>query len=383
MIEKEAFPLDKTLLQQWLRGIWVALIISVTCMLLYYLIPVVYPFLIGWIIAYILNPLVTLLQRKVHFPRWLAVTVCLVLFITTAVGFITLMVTNIVVETGNLADTLQTTINRWTSEITTYIQSDPVQNIINQATAFYNENPKYQETINTNLSSTAHQLANIGSILISFTFNLLIALLKALPTIAAVTVIALLAAFFISKDWFKMMMRLSAFFSAKTRRTASIIWGDLQRALFGYARAQLIMISMTAVFIMIGLIIMKVKYAVAIALLIGFVDLLPYLGTGAAMVPWIVVVFIQKNIALGIGLSILYGIVLVARQILEPKVLATSVGLNPLATLIAMVVGLHFFGVLGLIVGPVSLIIIFTLYKVRVFHDILDYVAHGKGGKVE
>ena len=73
------------------------------------------------------------------------------------------------------------------------------------------------------------------------------------------------------------------------------------------------------------------------------------------MVPWILYVFFaQGNIVLGIGLSVLYGVIVIARQIMEPKVLASSVGLDPLATLIAMFVGLKLFGLLGLIVGPVS-----------------------------
>ncbi|MNR42056.1 hypothetical protein D3C85_1605290 [compost metagenome] len=80
---------------------------------------------------------------------------------------------------------------------------------------------------------------------------------------------------------------------------------------------------------------------------------------------------------LGIGLSVLYGIIVIARQIMEPKVLASSVGLDPLATLIAMFVGLKLFGLLGLIVGPVSLILITAFYRARIFHDIASYIHKG------
>ena len=70
--------------------------------------------------------------------------------------------------------------------------------------------------------------------------------------------------------------------------------------------------------------------------MIGLVDLLPYLGVGLIMVPWAAYLFMNGDLYLGIGISIIYLILLIARQIIEPKVLASSVGLDPLATLVGM-----------------------------------------------
>lgn len=128
---------------------------------------------------------------------------------------------------------------------------------------------------------------------------------------------------------------------APFRRTAGDIWKDLQKALSGYLRAQFIMISITAFIVLIGLLILGVESAFTYALLIGLVDLLPYLGVGTIMIPWLIYAFATGDMTLGIGLSVLYGIILVARQLIEPKVLASSVGLDPLPTLIAMFAGLE------------------------------------------
>jgi sporulation integral membrane protein YtvI len=166
-------------------------------------------------------------------------------------------------------------------------------------------------------------------------------------------------------------------FPTKAVQVCGTIWRDLQKALFGYLRAQFILISITAAFVIVGLLILQVPYAISIGLLIGFVDLLPYLGTGAVMVPWIIIVFVQGNIPLGIGLSIVYGVILVARQILEPKVLATSVGMDPLAILIALFIGLQLFGFVGLIIGPVTLILLTAFHRANVFRDVRDYVLKG------
>ena len=126
--------------------------------------------------------------------------------------------------------------------------------------------------------------------------------------------------------------------------------------------------------ILIGLFILRVDYAVTIALITGFVDLLPYVGTGLIFVPWIIYQAITGNIGLAIGLAVLYVVVLVQRQLMEPKVLSSNIGLDPLATLIALFIGFKLIGFLGLIVGPVALVILTTLHRANVFRDLWTFI---------
>jgi sporulation integral membrane protein YtvI len=366
--------LDKLLQKQILRGIFVFIMIVLVILIFYYVVPLVYPFLFGWVIAFILNPLVNLLHAKLRFPRFLATLISLLLFCAATLAILTALTINIVVEIGALADTIQHNINTWRDDLIVYINSEYIQNIVTQINVFYQENPQLHDTINGNLSSSAKTLAGLSSTIVTIVFTLVINFIKSLPSYATFTIIGLLAAFFISKDWYKLITRFAVYFPDSIRASTRAVWNDLQKALFGYVRAQLILISATACFVLIGLIILNVKYAITISLLIGLCDLMPYLGTGAFMVPWIIFLFIQGDIGLGIGVSIVYGIVLVARQILEPKVLASSVGLNALATLVSMFIGLKLFGVLGLIIGPVSLIILTAFHNANVFKDILNYV---------
>lgn len=368
---------NQVLVKQILRGVWVALVLVAIGLFLYYVIPLVYPFIIGWLIAYMLNPLVRFLQRRAKFPRWLAVTVSLLIFLGVTITVVSLLVANIVVEMGTFAESLQDRINQWKDNFITFLNSSDFQDLVSQLNRFYENNPKYQNTINTNLASAAKTIADFSTVAISFFINSVVAFLSSLPKIATITVIALLASFFISKDWFRLARIIGGWFPEKVVVATRSVWADLQRALFGYIRAQLILITMTALVVIIGLIVIGVRYAISIGLLTGFVDLLPYLGTGAVMVPWIIYEFIQGNLYSGISLSILYGIILVVRQILEPKVLATSIGLDPLATLIAMFVGLKLFGVIGLIAGPVTLVVLTAFHRANVFRDIRSYVLYG------
>lgn len=370
--------LNPRLVHQIFRGIWVALIIAGIAYAFYYVIPLIYPFIFGWILALMLNPIVNFFQFKLKFPRWLAVSFSMLLFLAAMVTAITLLVANIIVELGSLADTLQLQINRWVEQFNVFINSTAFQDWIEKINEFFENNPKYQETVNSNLSSTAGSIADVSKFIINYVFNTLKSLLTSLPNIATITIIIMLATFFISKDWYQLIQRYKGIFSDLIVKTTQLIRNDLQKALFGYMRAQLILVSLTALVVIIGLLVLRVDYAITIGLLTGLADLMPYLGTGAVMVPWILYVFFaQGNLFLGIGLSVLYGVIVIARQIMEPKVLASSVGLDPLATLIAMFVGLKLFGLLGLIIGPVSLILISAFYRARIFHDIATYIKKG------
>ncbi|HEY0829439.1 MAG TPA: sporulation integral membrane protein YtvI [Bacilli bacterium] len=370
--------MDKSLLQQLLRAFWVLIIITLIWFALLYITPLIYPFIIGLVVAYMLNPFVRNLELKAKFPRWLAVTAALTVFLAAVTLFITLIITRIVSEISKLVELINENIDNWIADIVKVAESVYIQNLISQINIFYKENENYQDTINKNISTAGEKIGEAITSLFGHLVDSSLNLLASLPTLAAVLIVALLAAFFICKDWHKIMARISALFPETIKAPSRAVWSDLQKALFGYVRAQLILITITAVFVFVGLLLFRVEYAFSISLLIGFVDLLPYLGTGAVMVPWAVYTFISGNIPLGIGLSILYGIVLVVRQLIEPKILSKSIGLDALSTLIAMFVGLKLFGVLGLIIGPIVLIVLSAFYRANVFKDIYHYVLYGR-----
>ena len=170
-------------------------------------------------------------------------------------------------------------------------------------------------------------------------------------------------------------MRNGSLLLPKRAKTNSrTVFVDLKRAFFGFIKAQLTLISITTIIILIGLLVLRVNYAITIALVTGLVDIIPYLGTGLIFVPWIIYEFITGDINLAIGLVVLYVIVLVQRQIMEPKVLSSNIGMDPLATLISLFVGFKLIGFLGLIVGPITLVILTTLQKANVFHDVWTFI---------
>ena len=101
----------------------------------------------------------------------------------------------------------------------------------------------------------------------------------------------------------------------------------------------------------------SIEFPLLIALGIGFVDALPILGSGTVMIPWAIICGLNGDIQLGIAIIILLVIMSVVRQFLEPRLVSKHIGVHPIFTLIAMYTGFKFIGVMGMLIGPIILII--------------------------
>ncbi|MDZ5016645.1 AI-2E family transporter, partial [Clostridium perfringens] len=140
--------------------------------------------------------------------------------------------------------------------------------------------------------------------------------------------------------------------------------------LFKLIKAYAIIISITFIELSIGLSILKVESAITIAALIALVDILPVLGTGGVVIPWVIIEAVKGNFGLAIGLAILYVTITVIRNILEPKIVGQQVGLHPLVMLVCMFMGARIFGFLGLFILPFIVIILKNLNdsgKIHIF----------------
>ncbi|SYX85355.1 Sporulation integral membrane protein YtvI [Paenibacillus alvei] len=370
--------MEQHIIKRILRGGWVLTVGILILLSCYLLVPLLYPFLIAWLIALMLNPVVEWMSEQFRMPRWLSVTICLTLFITSMLTVAAAVVTRVVREVYNLSNSMDHFLRLWREFFIQLFENDKVRTFLETLGSLYKDNPNLQGSINSNLSSTADKITTVITNFITSFLDAIVRLLSSLPNVASISIIILLSAFFISKDWSRWMGIPARAMPASINQSMRTIWGDLKQALFGYLRAQLFLISITMFIITTGLIVLRVDYAITIGLLVGIIDLLPYLGVGAVMIPWIVYCFAVDQGSLGIGLLIVYAIVLLTRQIMEPKVLASTVGLDPLLMLIAMFVGMQLFGFLGLIVGPVSLVLLSAMKRANVFLDLQTYIISGR-----
>lgn len=299
----------------------------------------------------------------------------LLFLLALTAGLATLIITETVVELGDLIAQLPAVINELTHYLQTTISQDFLMGLYNRFNFLYQQlDESYKQNIDQSVGKAISTVSQAGQTIVLNILNGLKNFLLSLPNLATVLVISLLGAFFISKDFYLWETRFRRLLPRGVNRRLDQILIDLRNALFGFAKAQFTLISLTAAIVIIGLLILRVEYAITIGLLTGLVDLLPYLGTGTVFIPWIIYLFFKGKYSLVIGLAVLYGVVVIFRQIIEPKIVAENVGLDPMLTLVALFVGLQLFGFLGLIVGPVSLVIINALMKANVFEDIWLYI---------
>lgn len=366
--------LSRIYVDRFLRFLIVIAIVAFGAAAAYYAATLTYPFIIAFFIAFLINPVVDLLERKVKMPRWLAVSATLIVLFAAVAGLVTLLIAEIVSGTQYLANVVPEKFQALVAYIESFAANQLIPLYQDLAVLFKSLNADQQDTIMQNIQAVGTQIATTVGEFIQRVLQNIPQLIAWLPNAATVFIFSLLATFFISKDWHRLMRMAQRWLPAKARTSGKTVFLDLKRALFGFIKAQATLISITTVIVLIGLLILRVDYAITIALIIGFVDILPYLGTGIVFVPWIIYAAISGDILFAIGLGVLYIVVLVQRQIMEPKVLSSSIGLDPLATLIALFVGFKLLGFLGLIAGPVALVIIRALHSANVFRDIWRFI---------
>lgn len=143
---------------------------------------------------------------------------------------------------------------------------------------------------------------------------------------------------------------------------------EITKSLGGYLKAEAILVLVSFAISVIGLYVLKfigmnITYPLLMALAIGFVDALPILGSGTIMLPWAVISALNGDLNLGIGIIVLWIIMSVVRQILEPKIVSGNIGIHPIFTLIAMYTGFKVIGIMGMLIGPIVLIILKSIFS--------------------
>ncbi|WP_339173008.1 sporulation integral membrane protein YtvI [Anoxybacillus sp. FSL W8-1294] len=357
-----------------LRFLFVIFVIIAGLASLYYVSTLTYPFLIALAIAYFINPVVDVLEKKAKMPRALAVIVVLILLLALVAGLVTLLVAEIVTGTQYLATVVPNHFQKLVIYIEQFVASQIIPLYNQLAALFKNLDTSQQDTIMANIQSVGTKIATTVGQFIQNILQNIPSIIGWLPNFATIFIFSLLATFFISKDWYRLKALFQKLLPTKVQSSTTKVFAELKKALFGFLKAQATLISITTLIVLVGLLILRVEYAITIALIIGIVDVLPYLGTGLVFVPWIIYAAISGETHFAIGLSVLYIVVLVQRQVMEPKLLSSNIGLDPLATLIALFVGFKLIGFLGLIVGPVLLVIGRTLHHAGVFQDIWNFI---------
>ncbi|MGE5632153.1 MAG: sporulation integral membrane protein YtvI, partial [Caulobacteraceae bacterium] len=281
------------------------------------------PFVVAFILSLIIEPIVKFFQ-KFKIGRGFSVVLSLILFLGGFITFSVFAVTRIVLELTKMYDRLPNYYDRLYGLAT---------DIVQQATNLYLQLPPEATNITQDMVKTIFQ--KFTGIL-THTTTFLINTISALPSTAVFLIISLIATFFLTKD--KYMIKDFVFRQLPDTWSTKLtsLKTDLFMALIGFIKAQSIILSITFIESFIGLTIIGFDYAFTIAIIIALVDILPVLGTGSIYVPWAITNFIWGNYRLGISLLVLYGIIVVVRYMIEPKIVGQQLGIHPVVALMSM-----------------------------------------------
>jgi len=317
--------------------------------LLRYLLPLVLPFLVAWVIALVLQPLVGVVAKAAKIPTKGAAVAVLVL-VLGGVGFV------IYLGAGRVAsevDGVMGYIGGWVDTASSRLGD------IAGAVAGKLDLP---ESI---MSAYDGQAEFVGGIVRKLTGDIAAGLSAKLPEAVSVlpggvffVVITVVAAFYITSDFDAINSRLLKLLPVSAAAWLCGCGERLRCAGISWIRAYLWLMAVTFAQLFCGFLILGVDYAFTIALLCAFADLLPVIGVGTILIPWAVVLLIGGSYYQGVGLLIIWGVTALVRQIIEPRIVGGSLGLDPLVTLIAMYAGFKLAGIWGIVAAPVLALLV-------------------------
>lgn len=184
-----------------------------------------------------------------------------------------------------------------------------------------------------------------------------------LPTVILSVILTVISTFFVAQDYDRITEFMWSRLPRNSRDTISqTVTTGLSsiRKVFG---SYILIMFMSFMELSLGFLLLNVPYAVGVALIVAIIDILPILGTGLVLIPWAIIAAILGKVKMAVGVALLYIVMLVVRNIVEPKLVGQQMGLHPLATLISLFVGLQLFGIVGLFGFPITLSLLLKLKK--------------------
>ncbi|MDE7188070.1 MAG: AI-2E family transporter, partial [Lachnospiraceae bacterium] len=199
------------------------------------------------------------------------------------------------------------------------------------------------------------------------TFEAVGSVAKQLPDIFLGVVMCILSAYFFVADKSYVSGIMKKYVPGAVLYRLDLIRRSFRNAVGGYFKAQFKIECWIYVMLVIGLLILKVRYVPLVALGIAFLDFLPVFGTGTVMIPWAVIEILGNDYQMAMGLLIIWLAGQLVRQIIQPKIVGDSIGMEPIPTLFLLFIGYKAAGVMGMILAVPIGIIIVNLYEEGVF----------------
>lgn len=334
---------------------WAA-ILAIVYLCFRYLLKLLMPFVIALLVAWLLRPICRWYRKKnLRGQVYTALVVATVLLFYLIIGG---LVTLILINVGaDIAKRLSGLPALYTQTI-----EPGLRGLYTSAEELVSRfDPKLEAIVNKAMPEVISSLGSAVSRFSVTAVTKLTGLAASIPSALLSATICIISTIFMATTFDAIIRFLKENLPDKVTETAGYVVKSFRNVIMKYGISYLIIMLMTFGEIAVGLLIIGKPHAVLIAALIALFDIFPIVGAGLILLPWTVITFIQGKVLQGIGMAILYVVVIVVRQIMEPRIVGKQVGLPPLVTLACMFVGTSLFGGLGLFGLPILAAILTNL----------------------
>ena len=366
--------------QLWLRlGLRGALTLGGTALVIWVGLPMaslLSPFLFALVLAWVLNPAVRWLQRKTNGSRKV-ISMILVILVFAVIGGVLFGLGWVAVDqVRSLFDNRQSVLDDFLNGLLGVVNS--VQHWIAGLSGVVPDGVVTTggDLIDTlvgwvqglDFSGWFAQMAGQAPSMAANVSNFAVAL-----------VVFMMGSYFITGDYPRLRFELADRVPMVARDFCRSVKNIFMSAFGGYVKSQLILSAGVFMILTIGFLLMRQPYGLLLAFGLAVLDFIPIIGAGTVMVPWAVIDMVLANYGEAAALMAVWGVIVLFRRFAEPKILGDQTGLSPILSLVGIYVGMKIGGVLGMVVGPLLLLVCINLTKLGIFRPVLDDLALAAG----
>ncbi len=315
-------------------------IVIYTCLfaLVYFTSSYTFPFIVAFCIAFLIQPISKFFRVKLKFKRNIPA------LLASAVIYILIFALLALLFYSIISEAMQLVRNISALNLDKIIV--PIQNILNDVSQYFqNIDPSFIQDNSSQLTQLLKNSLNI----VGKSLNAFLSIALSIPMWITIVFVVILSTYFFTRDMSNIKTRFMSIFSDSGRDKINKIWSQGLNMLTKYVKAYFFIYFLTFIQTLTGFLILGVKYSVLLSVICAFADILPVLGIGLIYLPLAVIYIISGNYFAGFGILILFVLISIVRQIVEPKIVSTSLGIHPVTTLVAIFIGLKAFGIIGML----------------------------------
>lgn len=359
--------------QLWLRlGLRGALALGAAALVVWVGLPLaslLSPFLCALVLAWVLNPAVRWLQRKTNLSRK-ALSMVLVVLVFAVIGGILFGLGWVAVDQVRmLFDNRQSLLDQLLDGLVGVVNSvggwlEGLGGLVPQGVLTTSEglmDALVRWVRGLDFSGWLTEMAGHAPSMVTNASNFAVAL-----------VVFMMGSYFITGDYPRLRFELTDRVPMVARDFCRSVKNIFMSAFGGYVKSQLILSAGVFAILSIGFFLMGQPYGLLLAFGLSVLDFIPIIGSGTVMVPWAVVDMILGQYGEAAALMAVWGVIALFRQLAEPKILGNQTGLSPILSLVGIYVGMKLGGVLGMVMGPLLLLVCINLTKLGIFRPVLD-----------